>query len=81
MGFCVASGATVYTANRIESAWSKLKGSLLDAATETRSLSKNRQQRSETCWGNEQVDEAVQGECATFKVYNALKTRGKTVDT
>ena len=68
-----ASGATADTADNIESAWSKLKGPLLDAATEVCSLSKNHQWRPHPWWGNEQVDEAIQEKCAQFKAYNALK--------
>ena len=43
-----AAGADFETTNRVKSAWSKLKGPLLDAATEVCGLSKNRQRNSET---------------------------------
>ena len=42
-----ASGADADTANCIESAWSKLKGPLLDTATEVCGLSKNHPQKAD----------------------------------
>ena len=55
----IASGADADTANHVESAWSKLKGPLLDAATEVCSISKNHQWKPETRWWNEEVDKAI----------------------
>ena len=52
-----AAGADAETANHVESAWSKLKGLLLNAAMEVCGLSKNHQWESETWWWNEQVNE------------------------
>ena len=70
----VATAATVYSANRVESAWSKLSGPLFHAATEVCGLSKNHQWKPETHWWNGQMDDAVQQEkCARFKVYITLK--------
>ena len=43
----IASGADADTANHVESAWSKLKGPLLDTATEVCSISKNHQWKPE----------------------------------
>ena len=51
-----ASGGDADTVNRIESAWSKLKGPLLDTATKVCGLSKNHQWKSETWWWNEEVN-------------------------
>ena len=51
-----ATGADADTANRVESTWSKLKDTLLDAATEVCGFFKNHQLKSETWWWNEQVD-------------------------
>ena len=51
-----AFGADADTVNRIDSAWSKLKGPLLDAATEVCGLSKHHQWKPETWWWNEEVD-------------------------
>ena len=66
------------SANRIESAWSKLEGPLLDAPTEVIcGLSKNHQWRLETWWWKKQVDEIIQGKHAWFKAYNTLKKGGK----
>ena len=75
-----AAGASAHTANHVESAWSKLKGSLLDAATEVCGLSKNHQWRPETWWWNDEVDKAIQDKRARFKAYNALKKKGKTAE-
>ena len=68
-----SSGADTDTANHVESAWSKLKGPLLDADTEVCVLSKNHQWKPETRWWNEEVDKAIQKKHAWFKVYSALK--------
>ena len=74
------SGADVDTGNHVESAWSKLKGSLLDAATKVSHLSKNHQRKLETwCW-NEDVDKAIRKKRAQFKVYSVLKKGGMTVE-
>ena len=53
------AGADVDPVNYIESAWSKLKGPLLDAATKVCCLCKNHQWKSKTWWWNEQMDEAT----------------------
>ena len=68
-----ASGVDADTAYRIESAWSNLKGPLLDAATKVCGLSKNHQWESKTRWWNEQVDEVIQEKCTRFKAFRALK--------
>ena len=47
------AGAVASIANRIESAWLKLKGPLLYVATEVCDLSKNHQWRPKTWWWNE----------------------------
>ena len=44
------SGTDADTANRIESAWSKLKGPLLDTVTEVCGLSKNHQWKESWWW-------------------------------
>ena len=54
-----ASGSNADTANHAETALSKLKGPLLDAATEVCCLSKNHQWNPETWWWNEEVDKAI----------------------
>ena len=53
-----ASGADSDPANQVESPWSRLKGPLLDVATEVCGLSKNRRWKPETWWWNEEVGEA-----------------------
>ena len=63
-----AYGADADTANRIESAWSKLKGPLLDAATEVCGPSKKHKWKPETWWWNEGLDRAIQERRAQFKV-------------
>ena len=70
-----ASGADADAANRIESAWSKLKALLLDASTEVCGLSKNHQWKPEAWWGSEEEDKAIQEKCAWFKVYSDQKIR------
>ena len=75
-----ASGVDAGTANCVESAWWKLKGPLLDAATEFWGLSKNHQWKPETWWWNEEVHKAIQEKCVPFKVYSALKKRGITAE-
>ena len=65
------AGAAADSANRVESTWSKLKGSLLDAA-KVYSLYKNHQWGPATWWWNEQVDDTVHEKRARFKVDNAL---------
>ena len=45
-----AAGADADTANYVESAWSKLKGPLLDAATKVCGISKNHEGKSKTWW-------------------------------
>ena len=60
------------------SALLKLKGLLLDAATDVRGLSKNHQWKSETWWWNEQVDEATREKHARFKAYSAMEKGGMT---
>ena len=78
--FATASRIDADTANHIESAWSKLKGPLLDAATKVCGLSKNYQWKPETwCW-NEEVDRAKQEKSAQFKAYSALKKGGMTAE-
>ena len=62
-----AAGSDADTDKCVESAWAKLKGPLLDAATEVCGLSKNYQWKSETWWCNGQVDEAIQDMCARFQ--------------
>ena len=69
-------GAYAHTANRVESAWSKLKD-LLDAATKACGLSKNNQCKLQTWWSNKQLDDAIQEKRAQFKAYSALKKGGK----
>ena len=66
-------------ANRVELAWSKLKGTLLNTATEVCSFSKNHQWKSETWW-NEQVGKAIQEKLARFKSYNDLKKVGMVAE-
>ena len=56
----------------------KLKGPLLDAATDACGLSKNHQWKSETWWSNEQVGKAIREKRARFKAYSALKKGGMT---
>ena len=74
------AGANADTTHCVESAWSKLKGPLMDAAYEVCCLSKNNQRKFETwCW-NEQVDEATQEKHIRFKVYNVLKKGGMTAE-
>ena len=70
--------ADVAPTSQVESAWSKLKGPLLDAATEVCGLTKNHQWKPETWWWNERVEEAVLEKRARFKAYNTLKKGGKT---
>ena len=60
----------------LQTAWSKLKGPLLDAATKLCSLSKNHQWKSEIWLKNECVDKPKREKRAWFKVYNALKKGG-----
>ena len=71
-----ASDADVDTANHIESARSKLKGPLLDAAAELCGLSRNQHWKPETWWWKEKVDKVIQEKCAQFMVYSALKRGG-----
>ena len=75
-----ASGADTDTANCVESAWSKLKGPLLDAATELCGPSKNHQWKPEMWWWTEEVDKAISGKRARFKVYSALKKGGMAAE-
>ena len=75
-----ASGADADTANCIESAWSKLKGPLLNAATKVCGLSRNHQWKPGTWWWNEEVDKAIQEKHAQFKSYRALKKGGMTAE-
>ena len=75
-----AAAAAAVSSNRVESVWSRLKGPLLEAATEVCGMSKNHRWRTETWWWNEQVNDAVQEKRACFKVYNALKKEGKTAE-
>lgn len=64
--------------DQVEALWSKLKGSLLDAAAEVCGRTKNHQWKPETWWWNNQVDEAVQEKRARFKTYNILKKQGNS---
>ena len=68
-------------AGLVESAWSKLKGPLLEAATEVCGFTKKHQWRPETWWWNERVEEAVNEKRARYKIYNTLKKQGKTAET
>ena len=62
------SGVDADTAYRIESAWSKLKGPLLDAATKVCGLSQESPVGiCESRWWNEQADEAIPEKCTQFK--------------
>ena len=70
----------VDTSSRIESAWSKLKGPLLDAATEVCGIYKNHLWKPEAWWWNEEVDKAIKEKHARFKVYSALKKGGMTAE-
>ena len=63
--------------SHVETVWSRLKGPMLDAATEVCGLSKNHKWRAETWWWNENVDKAIQEKRAWFKTYNALIKEGK----
>ena len=62
----------------VESAWSNLKTSLLDATKEVCGLSRNHHWRKETWWWNDQVETAVSEKRAHFKAYNTLRKRGTT---
>ena len=61
-------GVAPDSANHNESALSQLK---------VCSLSKNHKWIPETCWWNEQVDDAIQEKHAPFKFYNALQKARK----
>ena len=67
---------TVDSANRVESAWSKLRGYLLDVASELCTLPRNHNWRPTAWWWNEQVEDAAQEKHAQFKAHNALKEAG-----
>ena len=73
---CAASGADADTANCVESAWSKLQGPSLDAATEVWGILKNHQWQPETWWQNKEVGKAIQEKRARFKAYSALREGG-----
>ena len=64
----------------VETVWSRLKGPLLEAATEVCGLTKKHQWRAETWWWNERVEDAVNEKRARFKAYNTLKKQGKTAE-
>ena len=70
----------VDTSSRIESSWSKLKGPLLDAATEVWGLYKNHLWKPEAWWWNEEVDKAIKEKHARFEVYSALRKWGMTAE-
>ena len=75
-----AGSATADAANLAESAWSKLRGPLLDTATRVCSVYNKHQWRPGNWLWNEQVDEAVQEIYTLFQVYSALETGGKMVE-
>ena len=56
----VATTSSTDTANHVESAWSKLKGPLLDAATEVCGIFKNHQWKPKSWWWNEEVYKAIE---------------------
>ena len=76
----MAATGTVDTENCVETVWSKLKDTQLDAAIGVCSLSKNHHWRPETLWWNKQVDEAMQEKWANFIACEALKKGGKTAE-
>ena len=76
----VATASGADTANHVESAWSKLNGPLLDAATEVCGISKNHQWKPKSWWWNEEVYKAIQEKHARFKVYSALKKGSMTAE-
>ena len=63
----MTAAAAVATTPGAESAWSKLKGHLLDSTTDVYGL-KNHQWKPETWWWNEEVDKAIQEKHARIKV-------------
>ena len=72
--------ATADCANRVESAWSKLRGPLLDCTSELCALSRNHHWRPTTWLWNEQVEDAAQEKHAWFKAYYAVKEGGKMAE-
>ena len=75
-----AAGVADYTANRVETVWSKLRDPLLEPATKFWGHSWDHQWGPETWRWNEQANEAMQGKCAWFKAYKALQKRGKMAE-
>ena len=64
-------------ASPVESAWNKLKGPLLEAATEVCGMSKEHKWRPETWWWDDRGEDAILEKRARFKAYNNLKKQGK----
>ena len=64
----------------VESAWSVLKNTLLETASEVCGFTRNHQWKKETWWWNDRVDTAITEKRKHFKTYNTLNSRGNTPD-
>ena len=73
-----AAGVADAPISQVESAWMKLKGPLLDAASDVCGLSKNHKWRPITWWWDDGVEDAVQAKRTCYKAYNTLRKEGKT---
>ena len=64
------------TLSQVEVTWGRLKGPLLEAATEVCGTTKDHQWCDETWWWDERVKETVDEKRLRFKTFNDLKKQG-----
>ena len=62
--------------SQVEETWARLKGPLLEAASEVCGTTKNHQWRPETWWWDERVRETVDEKRLRFMTFNSLKNKG-----